>query len=400
LKRTSDLARPSARLCIAVAALLVPGLARAQSVPRNDDRTGPAAAEDPRDVAKERPGVVLIVRRPGDERVVARVRAELASSGWPSVELTPDSRDAQASLARLSSLVSAAAAVRVHAEAGAIEVWVAPPPGSPAAPVDTISVAGTRPDAGGAEGPRRVTQADDRVLALRATEALRARGLHLERHPVEEPTPEPTPPAEPPLPPKVVPLRAREPAQPGAPAAPLGAPRGRWLELAPGAALSPGGLTPAFDGWTSLRFDRSTWSAGALLLLPITDRRVAAAEGSAQLSLFMTGAFADVALLRGPVQMNAGVGVAAAISRMKGTAHAGYEGDDDTVWSTAPFARASAHVDIGSGWRLTAGAMLGAGFPRIAVYFAEREVASWGRPYFFVGTLGVAAPLLTWSGAR
>ena len=144
----------------------------------------------------------------------------------------------------------------------------------------------------------------------------------------------------------------------------LGDQRGLWLELAPGAALGPGGLTPAVDAWTSIRFDRSTWSAGAMLLVPITDRRLGAAEGSAQLSLFMTGAFADVALLRGSVQVNAGGGVGTAISRMKGTARAGYESADDTVWVAAPFARASAHVEMGYGWRLTAGAMFGTALPQ------------------------------------
>jgi len=356
---------------LAVVALLLPDLAIAQPIPKIDDE---------REVAKERPGVVLIVRLAGDDRVVARVRAELASSGWPSVELTADPRDTQASLSRLSSLVSAAAAIRVHADAGAIEVWVAAPPGSPPAAADTISAGGSRPD--------------DRVLALRATEALRARGLRLERRPREEPAPESPPPIETPLP-KVVTPRTREPAVPGTPA-PLGDLRGLWLEVAPGAALGPGGLTPAIDAWTSIRFDRSAWSAGALLLIPITDRRLAAPEGSAQLSLFMTGVFADLALLRGNVQVNAGVGIGTAISRMKGTARQGYESADDTVVAAAPFARASAHVEMGYGWRLIAGAMLGTGLPRISVYFADREVASWGRPYFFVGTLGVAAPLLTW----
>jgi hypothetical protein len=173
--------------------------------------------------------------------------------------------------------------------------------------------------------------------------------------------------------------------------------RGLWLELAPGAALGPGGLTPAVDAWTSIRFDRGAWSAGALLLVPITDRRIGAAEGSAQLSLFMTGAFADVALLRGNVEVNAGAGVETAISRMKGTARSDLQSADDTVWVAAPFARASAHVEMGYGWRLTAGAMLGTSLPQISVRFVEREVATWGKPYFFVGTLGVAAPLLTWA---
>jgi hypothetical protein len=241
---------------------------------------------------------------------------------------------------------------------------------------------------------------DDRVLALRATEALRARGLRLEHRPMDEPAPEPPPPPEPtPPPPVVAPRRVHEPAMPGPPS-PLAQVRGLWLELAPGAALSPGGLTPAFDAWTSIRFDRSAWSAGALLLVPITDRRLSAAEGSAQVSLFMTGAFADVALLRGTVQLNAGGGVGAAISRMKGSARPGYESADDTVWAAAPFVRASAQVEMGYGWRLTVGALLGTGLPRISVYFADREVATWGRPYFFVTTLGVAAPLLTWAGQK
>src|SRR2546423_14020861 len=64
--------------------------------------------------------VVLIVRSPGDERIVARLRGELAATGCHIVELRPDPGQTEATLARMATMVSAAAAVRVRPDAAAI----------------------------------------------------------------------------------------------------------------------------------------------------------------------------------------------------------------------------------------------------------------------------------------
>jgi hypothetical protein len=177
-------------------------------------------------------------------------------------------------------------------------------------------------------------------------------------------------------------------------------PGGIWLSLAPATALTPGGWGPALDGSVDVRVEHGVWSAGVLTIVPVTGRRIAGAEGDAQVSTFVAGVFGEVGLHRAPWQMNAGLGLGAAIARMNGTARAGYASSDETVVVAAPFTRLSCRLEVGHGWRVFAGAMLGTAAPRVSVQFIDREVATWGRPFFFVGAIGVDTALLTWGRSR
>jgi hypothetical protein len=114
--------------------------------------------------AQDNIGTVLIVRVPKDGAVVARIRAELEANDFWVREVGPDSSSARAPLPLLAANANARAALRMHPTRAAIELWVA--------------------SEGGASGGGEVVRLpgddhDDALLAVRATEAMRARGLRL-----------------------------------------------------------------------------------------------------------------------------------------------------------------------------------------------------------------------------
>ena len=110
----------------------------------------------------KKPSTVLVVRVPGDENIVLRLRAELNSYRFHVIELPPAKR-AEA-LSHVAEEREAQAAVRAKPDAMAVEVWVHPN-GSGARTNEELVNA----------GPGR----DPTVLAVRVTEAMRARGLVL-----------------------------------------------------------------------------------------------------------------------------------------------------------------------------------------------------------------------------
>lgn len=107
---------------------------------------------------------MLIVRVPRDGAVVARIRAELEANDFWVREIGPDATSARTPLPLLAGNASARAALRMQSAGTAIELWVA--------------------SEGGASGGGEVVrlpdaERDDALLAVRATEAMRARGLKL-----------------------------------------------------------------------------------------------------------------------------------------------------------------------------------------------------------------------------
>jgi len=220
--------RHASSLLLSVAAGVCAVLSTATRVGRAESPSAPEPAPpslgqplsqselDPTRAFVER--VILLVRTPGDDGVVTRLRPELGESGWRVLEIRPDARS-ETTLEESAERERASAAVRVDLRRGVIELWVQRPEG----PVtETITAS---PD-----------QQSDQVMALRVAEALRARGLLLSRPgPDDDRT---APPAHSPQPAPPDGSRdsapRREPHEP----APL------WLELGPGLSLSPGGLAP------------------------------------------------------------------------------------------------------------------------------------------------------------
>jgi hypothetical protein len=345
--------------------------------------------------ASEASNTLVLVRSAGDERVVPRIVAELGASAWSVVEVGPDAQLERASLSELASTRAASAALRVHAEAGTMELWIARAPGAADGSLETLSAA----------------DADERIPALRVTEALRARGLiaprlraapqHEEaapapKPPAEEPKPEPEAKREPkpeaeatapePEPEEDAEELQLEPASPPRPLPPL--PR-MWVELAPAGAISAGGLGLALDVFASVRYQPAQrWSVALLALVPILGDRVHADEGSARVSTMLAGAGADLLLQSGRLELGLRAGAGAAFTFMRGDAREGFRSVNQTVVVAALFAGPSLHLHLGAGFRLALRAFGGLTLPRVAVRFADRDIAHWGRP-FGVATLGV-----------
>lgn len=337
------------------------------------------------------------MRSASDERVVPRIVAELAASGWSVTEIGPDAQLERAALSDLASSRAVIAALRVRVEAGTMELWIARAPGAADGSLETLSAA----------------DADERVPALRVTEALRARGLIAPRPrpapareeppaapkpPAEEPKPRPTPEETKPREPEAeAPSPAREPEdeaeeielEPESPPRPLPPLPRMWIELAPAGVISAGGVGPAFDAWASVRYQpEPRWSVGLFALVPIWSDSVQAKEGSARVSTLLAGAGADLHLQSGRFELGLRGGAGAAFTFMHGDAHEGFRSAPQTVVVAALFVGPSVHLHLGDGFRLALRVLGGTALPRVAVRFADHVVAHWGRP-FGVATLGV-----------
>lgn len=156
---------------------------------------------------------MLIVRAQGDERIVAALRAELASYRFRVLELTPRGAARGEALEVLARARSAQAAVRAQPDKLAAELWVET---SAASGQEVVAIApGQRPE----------------LLATRATEAMRARGLRL-------PSPAPA----------VAPVTPARPTQAGSGPQPPAAGAGQPGEAEPGPAIPP----PLPDGEAKL----------------------------------------------------------------------------------------------------------------------------------------------------
>jgi hypothetical protein len=327
--------------------------------------------------------VILIVRTPGDDGVMTRLRAELMSSDWRVLEIRLDERQAPLPLATIAEQQRAGAAVRVDVRNGAVELWIAQPGGA-------IQESLAAPDA----------RAHDQVLALRTAEALRARGLLLE--PLARPEPEAEPESRGGASP-VERVAQRAPvATPAAiedrgvaRAAPSRLDRSRlWLGLGPGIALSPGGLDSGIVGWPGVRLELGRWSFSAFGVLPVTRAEVSGSEGRARVATWLVGTATEIEWARSlVVGVRSGLGLGASATTMSGEPAAGYRGVDDSVFAVAGFLRSSITLVLGPSFRVGPLGLVGATVPSARVAFGGREAARWGQPFVVLGLMVEAAPL-------
>ena len=310
------------------------------------------------------PRLILLLRTPGDEDTMVRLRADLTDGGWRVLEIRPDPRSEREPLETIAERERASAGVRVDAASQSVKLWVQRDEG---AIVEDFAARG-EPSSG-------------HVLALRVAESLRARGLLL---PAAEPAPLETPP------PTVVP-KARETApSSGTPPSRDGATFA--LELGPGLAVSPGSLEAyaALDTGIRLSWGK-VWSVSALALFPLSRQSIAAGEGEARISTTVVGGTLEAEWSDWSFGgIRSGLGAGASFSSMSGRATSGYQGTDDTVNAFAALLRNSFHVNLGKQLRLRTAVLLGLTFPEVRVAFGDREVASWGRP-FGVGSIALEA---------
>jgi hypothetical protein len=290
-----------------------------------------------------------------DERTLIRLRSELDALGLRVVEVSDPAGDrSPRSLERAAREVGAFAALRIVPWERGIEVWIA----------DRITGKTVLRELVVAPG-----EASDEVVALRAVELLRASLLELEL-PHEQSGEVPPPPA-------VKRLVARpKPARPEAP------PR-FGVGLGGGPLLSPGGIDPSWQILLKARYVIAPrWSAELAALAPTVPSTIRQPEGSADVSIFFVGTALAFELLPQPDAWTArtAVGVGGAALRMVGSASALYVSGTDTVTVALPYARIDLLHRIATDVRLGASIWAGVAWPRATVSFADRQVASWGRP--------------------
>jgi hypothetical protein len=337
---------------------------------------------------------ILLVRTAGDDAVMSHVRAELRAYGWRIIELgRQDGSVLRDSLATLASEQAAMAAVRVDPQVGQIEIHIGRTWGN----VDEIL-------RGEEEGPL-----DGRLLALRATEALRAHGLDLgptaapaSRNANSNAATGPAPrDAEPPRPAAV----RRENRVPNVPAPKQQASetlpastKGLWLQLAPAAIGSPGGLGLGLAGWVGARLELSTWWSIAVMgLVPITSHAVTEDQGSARVASSAIGIAVEGALLRRSFgSVAAGLGAAELFTMTQGQqAQPGYSTASDPVNTMAVHTYLRVGLRLGPNWNLFGTLLGGMSFPEVSIAFTDRVVRTWGQPYAMLA-LGMEARTVGW----
>jgi hypothetical protein len=331
---------------------------------------------------------ILLVRTVGDDPAMNRVRADLSGAGWRIIEIVgQDENEARESLATLASELRATAALRIDTTTGQITLHIGRAWGS----VDEV----LRSEDG---------RVDGRILALRATEALRAHGLDVAPtaladtgNATQTETPAPLKPARPAADRGAAPRRAR--AAPRSAVESATAPKhGLWLELAPAAVGSPGGLGYDLGGWMGARLELSPlWSVAAAGIVPVWSRRVVEPEGTARVATSLLGVGLEGAWLRRQsCYWATGVAAAGLATVMQGRqAAAGYRTARDTVSAVAAELYARGGWRLEPDWTLFGAVLVGVSTPTVRVGFGDHIVRTWGQPYGALA-LGAAFRPLAW----
>jgi hypothetical protein len=348
-------------------------------------------AQDPRAPAVQ--GPLLIVRTGGDEDVVREIEAELGAGTWRIVQIGPDEQLERTALRDLARAQAALAAIRVDLERGELELWVA----------------GARPGTDGSSDLIATSDSSANVVALRVVETLRARLLvaaqaqetapapvaqdeHADAAPAQRPTATASP-AEPANAAAEAERARRQAEEPPADGASSRSYPGLSLELGPALTYSPGGLEPAIDGWLALRLQLArAWSAAAFALLPVWSERLRDSAGTSSVSTLLLGAGACLDITRTWFELGLSLGVGGVVSFTSGDAQPPYEARDDRAFATAAFVGPSVSLPLGAGFHAFARAIIGATLPRLAIRFANRDVARWGAP-FISASLGIELAL-------
>jgi len=327
--------------------------------------------------------LILLVRTAGDSDVMARVRMELRAYGWSVIEILSDEGMHVGSLAEAASERHVTAAMRVDVEKGQVELHI-------------VRTWGNVQETLRAEGGR----VDSQVLALRATEALRAHGLDLgfaidqvgsatpglaNVPPPGSASPVPTPlrtdavPVATKTTAAIVPDQTHRRFQAGS--------RGTWLELAPCLVASPGGFGLDVAGLVGLRVELSSlWSLSAMGTVPFDSHAVHEPEGQASVAIVTVGGAAELTWLRRPFgSASIGLGATAVVMSMRGTGNSGYQGVRETVLTQAPQAYLRFAGAQDPRWHLFGVLIVGVTVPNASLRFGEREVRTWGAPFLALG---------------
>lgn len=304
--------------------------------------------------------IIVLLRAPGDQHVMAQLKAELVASSWDVVELRPP-RNEPRSLQEIARDLNARAVLRPGADRLSVDIWVYRSSGAASDAEETISV--DTPDLA------------EQLLAFRVTEALRAHGLRFNPPSREKPPPEPSPEAPPPIAPEKPRYRSRGLL---------------WLEGAPAFSLSPGGLPSELSAYASIGVNlHRRWSIGALGSVPLIGQAIEGREGNATIRTHLVGGALDAFVLDGDSrQLAVRVAFVTTISSMRGQAQSGFISRTDTVLTVAPMIGLAGHIGLSPRLQFVGRIAGGATLPELQVRFGEREAASWGQPFLLL-TVGL-----------
>lgn len=215
--------------------------------------------------------------------------------------------------------------------------------------------------------PRRRVDTNAAVLAERFRARLTELGI--------VPPPEPSPVA----PPPVVAERTPAASEPE---------RRLWVAGAVGATSGGLGLQP--DAGLELRAFPVRWlSTSAFVKLSLSDSRVTADEGSADVGVLAGGLLIDVYPLRGPVSAHVGAGALLVNAEMSGSAEPPWQGQKVSVLVPGAIFEGGTALRITPRVSAELRGFVGACSPRIAVRIADRKAGDYGAP-LFGASLGVA----------
>lgn len=161
-----------------------------------------------------------------------------------------------------------------------------------------------------------------------------------------------------------------------------------WLAAAVGATSGGLGLQP--DAGLELRAFPVRWlSTSAFAKLSLSDSRVTADEGSADVGVLAGGLLIDVYPLRGAVSAHVGAGALLVNAEMSGRAEPPWQGQKVSVLVPGAIFEGGAALRITPRVSAELRGFVGACSPRIAVRIAERKAGDYGAP-LFGASLGVA----------
>jgi hypothetical protein len=307
---------------------------------------------------------ILVMLENTRAALLPRLGAELASSGFGVDVVTPSafplSRQEMEQLGRQEH--ASLALVMMEAGAG-IELWVLDPATGKSTFREVIL---------SLYDPR---DAPD-VIAIRVVETFRATLIDLER---AQPAPEAEPKPE---------LVVEAPATTRSP------PR-FTLAVGAGGAYSWGGvgIMPELNGsvaWTAT--PRFSFALDGALTAATTKLR--GPEGEADIGWYLAGLSMRFTATNPDaiVRLRSGVGAWVAVMHLDGHAAATYVSTPSTFVSAIPHLDLGLRVALTSRLGLAANLSGGASIPGTSIRFADRQIATWGRPLWLAG-VAVEAPL-------
>ncbi|HWZ88522.1 MAG TPA: hypothetical protein VNW92_06715 [Polyangiaceae bacterium] len=324
------------------AGLLFAPRARAQETP---PVSAPTASPPPVSAPLELGYTVGVAASPGREPLVARLRAELSDLGFRveevPAELGPEVLDALTDGSRYLALV------RIDETGQAIEFRIRAP-GSSELLRDRVPVRRRRAD----------------VAAVATVELLRARLIKLGILRAPPPPPRPPPVV---LPPTPAPAPADFPSL--------------TADINAGVWYSAGGLGASPALVLGLRAHPKRWLAvGALGAFEPHASELSASEGDVQSSATLLGVITDFGFGTGRVRFELGGGVALSMLSLSGEASSPFAGRVTHSYGVVPVARTNLALRLAGPVSLHGEILGGVSSPRVAVRFADRTVAHWGRP--------------------